>query len=111
MPTYLLRLSITTAVSVGLSAALRAWSLIQPPKDGLPTAYSPITENEDQLEGVKDPFDIVEPEDTIDGDPLDEVEFWAKVGAFSVAVLTRLISPRYRFELRSSSSPLSLLFW
>lgn len=99
MPTYLLPFSITTAVSVGFSAALRAWLFIRRPKDRLPTAYSPITENEDQLEGVKDPFDIVEPEDTVDGDPLDENEFWAKVGAFSVAVLTRLTRLRCRFEL------------
>jgi hypothetical protein len=84
MPTYLLPFSITTAVCVVLSAALVTWLFYRRPKDNLPTAYSPITENEDQLEGVKDPFDIVEPEDTTDGDPLDEDEFWAKVGAFSV---------------------------
>jgi len=86
MPTYLLPFSITTVVCAGLSAALRAWWAIRRPKDKLPTAYSPITENEDQLEGVKDPFDIIEPEDIIDGDPLDEDEFWAKVGAFFVVV-------------------------
>ena len=90
MPTYLLPFSITTAVCVALSAALLAWQFHRQPTDKLPAAYSPITDDEDQLEGVKDPFDIVEPEDTIDGHPLDEDEFWAKVGAFSVAVLTRL---------------------
>ncbi len=88
MPTYLLPFSITTAVCVALSAALQIWQFHRRPNDKLPAAYSPITENEDQLEGVKDPFDIVEPEDTIDGHPLDEDKFWAKVGAFSVAVLT-----------------------
>lgn len=84
MPTYLLPFSITTTVCAALSAALLTWLFHRQPKDELPTAYSPITENEDQLEGVKDPFDIVEPEDTTDGDPLDENEFWAKVGIFSV---------------------------
>ena len=84
MPTYLLPFSITTAVCVVLSAALLTWLSHRLPKDRLPTAYSPITEDEDRLEGVKDPFDIIEPEDTLDGDPLDEDEFWAKVGAFSV---------------------------
>lgn len=93
MPTYLLPFSITTAVCVGLSAALWTRLFLRQPKDRLPTAYSPISETEDQLEGVKDPFDIVEPEDTTDGNPLDEDNFWAKVGAFSVAVLTRLTRP------------------
>ena len=109
MLTYLLPFSITTVVCIALSAALLIWQFHGQPNDKLPAAYSPITENEDQLEGVKDPFDIIEPEDTIDGHPLDEDKFWAKVGAFSAAVLTNMAHTTM-IQVRISKLILSIIF-
>jgi hypothetical protein len=37
----------------------------------------PVYEGED---GWKDPFDVTIPEDLVDGFPIDEAKFWARVG-------------------------------
>ncbi|KAG8811356.1 hypothetical protein FRC17_002509, partial [Serendipita sp. 399] len=42
------------------------------------------------LPGVKDPFDVVTPEDVVDGQPLDESPFWRKVRLTKVVMLAIL---------------------
>jgi hypothetical protein len=37
-------------------------------------------DEQELLSGVKDPFDIISSDDTVDGIPLDEPNFWRKVG-------------------------------
>jgi hypothetical protein len=41
-----------------------------------------VGEQEDEQElltGVRDPFDIIKPEDVVDGEPVNEREFWRNV--------------------------------
>ncbi|KAG8803549.1 hypothetical protein FRC16_004675 [Serendipita sp. 398] len=47
-------------------------------------------EEQEILAGVKDPFDVVRPEDIVDGRPLDESNFWRKVRLIKVIMLAIL---------------------
>ena len=70
MPQYQLHVAVTLAV--GLLASLTAWSFAGPKKP--PTA---LPTSEDGL--LPDPFDVTRPEDFVEGTPVDETRFWAKV--------------------------------
>jgi hypothetical protein len=39
-----------------------------------------------QEDNFPDPFDVVKPEDIIDGYPVDEAEFWEKVCSISITI-------------------------
>jgi hypothetical protein len=39
-----------------------------------------------QEDNFPDPFDVVKPEDIIDGYPVDEAEFWAKVCSITITI-------------------------
>ena len=67
------------------------------PKEG--QLKLPIYENEALAGDERDPFDVTKPEDAVDGTPLDENKFWARVSAhplliFRVAQLTNYIGTR-----------------
>lgn len=81
MPAYQLEVAITLAFFVGCS--IFAYWLAQP-KEGqikLPEYQddSDIARDELEQEGKKDPFDVTNPEDFVDGYPLDEKGFYDKV--------------------------------
>jgi hypothetical protein len=48
-------------------------------------------EEQEILSGVRDPFDVVTPDDLIDGIPIDEQKFWQKVTLHLKRVILRII--------------------
>ena len=67
---------IVLCCSALVSAAVFAYDAR--PKEGkvqLPTY------DDGELEYIDDPFDVTKPEDTIDGYPIREHEFWARVSS------------------------------
>ena len=99
MPQFQLLVAILLAVSAVCS--LVVFYLTQP-KRGQIKLHDGGYEGEIQ----SDPFDITEPEDTIDGHPLDEQGFWFKVWVHDDLDLTCLIVPCNRLAFGNSLSPL-----
>lgn len=74
MPRYQLEAS-SSLVAVGLcSLAYFAYSS----RANKPKIQLPIYDDDDEL-GRHDPFDVVKPEDVIDGNPIDADAFWGEV--------------------------------
>lgn len=73
MPRFQLEVAIALAASVPCS--LLFWFIARPtePQIELPTH----AEGDEPLQ--KDPFDVTKPEDIVDGYPIKEEAFWAKV--------------------------------
>lgn len=74
MPLYQLHVAIALIISAGCSFLIHLTTGPTEGKIKLPTF---IQDGEEQLEN--DPFDVAKPEDIIDGEPLNENAFWAKV--------------------------------
>jgi len=75
MPRYQLEIGVTVLVGAVASAATFALYNTK-------TGKISLREDDDEqpeLAGEKDPFDVTEPEDTIDGTPIDEERFWKLV--------------------------------
>ncbi|KAI0074080.1 multidrug resistance-associated ABC transporter [Panus rudis PR-1116 ss-1] len=75
MPPYQLPAAISLVVSAAVSLGT---VLLSPPDEGkvkLPTLGSV----DEDGEPLKDPFDVAAPEDMIDGEPLEEQTFWARM--------------------------------
>ena len=69
------------ALSAFCSASLFFW--LSPPNGGkieLPTSYDSEDEFGPEPYRESDPFAVTRPKDFIDGKPIDEEKFWAKVG-------------------------------
>ena len=82
--------AIVLALSAVCSASLFFW--LSPPSGGkieLPTSYDSDDEFEPELAGESDPFSVTKAEDFIDGKPIDEEKFWAKVGEVIVIALLK----------------------
>lgn len=73
MPQFQLPVAIALAVAAALSALLL---IAVKPDEG--RVKLPQTFQDDFL---RDPFDVAKPEDLVDGEPVDEVRFWARVRA------------------------------
>lgn len=71
MPQFQLPVAIVLAVAAALSALLLIAVKPDEGKVNLPQAF--------EDDSLQDPFDVSEPEDVVDGEPVDEVRFWAKV--------------------------------
>lgn len=86
--------AIVLGLSAFFSAALFFW--LFPPNGGkiqLPTSYdSPDSddESEPELPGENDPFVVTRPEDFVDGEPIDEENFWVKVSNVIVTALLKM---------------------
>ncbi|KAH8087167.1 multidrug resistance-associated ABC transporter [Cristinia sonorae] len=74
MPDFQLPVAVTLATSAVCSLGLYALSGSKEGKIRLPTATQDAGE-----EPLKDPFDVTKPEDIVDGVPLDEEAFWARM--------------------------------
>lgn len=74
---FKLGFSIVLLVSGLFSAALLAWNRPKPIKLDLDGDYEPLEGGSDTTQ--RDPFDILEPEDTIDGLPIEPERFWQSV--------------------------------
>lgn len=81
MPRFQLATAIVLAAGALFSAVLFFW--LSPPtttgKIQLPTSVYSDDEFEPELAGESDPFIVTKPEDFIDGTPINEDSFWAKV--------------------------------
>jgi len=86
MPSFQLPVAVTLASSALLSLAVRGLSASKWGKIALPVALN------DPLEPRRDPFDVTSPEDIIDGEPIDETNFWLDVRPFIRTLLTRFYS-------------------
>lgn len=71
MPEFQLSVAIFLAIAAGCSAL--AYGLDNGKTEGK------IQLAEDASEGAYDPFNVVTPQDVIDGEALDETKFWANV--------------------------------
>lgn len=78
MPRYLLEFAVVLAVAALGSAIVYAIDVFRQHKPTRQDGYNSVYEVE-ELEGPKDPFDVVSPEDYEDGEPLDEQHFWGRV--------------------------------
>ncbi|OBZ67977.1 ATP-dependent bile acid permease [Grifola frondosa] len=73
MPQYQLQVAIALALSAVCSLGLFVFARPEEGKIQLPT-YA-----EEEESSQQDPFDVTKPEDFIDGTPVDEERFWAKM--------------------------------
>lgn len=74
---FKLGFSVVLLVSGLASAAILAWNRPKPIKLDLDADYEPLEGGSDTTQ--RDPFDILEPEDTIDGHPIEPEKFWRSV--------------------------------
>lgn len=91
MPRFQLEVSIVFALSIVCSLGILYLSRAQDGKIRLPVGRDEIDEFEDF---GHDPFDITKPEDIVDGYPIDEPKFWAKVWVSCLRVEFALKSHR-----------------
>lgn len=83
-------------VSLGVvSAIIIVWTRPRPIKLDLNGEYEPL---EGALDATtRDPFDILQPEDTIDGHPIESEKFWRHVRSVKFAlyvIYSRKLCPR-----------------
>jgi hypothetical protein len=71
MPEFQLPVAISLAIAAGLSAVVYGFDHGK--------TEGKIKLAEDASEGEYDPFNVVTPQDVIDGEPLNETKFWANV--------------------------------
>lgn len=87
MPLYQLPIAIALSVSAVCSGIGFLATKEDDGKIKLPTF---VTEDEND-QPLQDPFDIAKPEDLVDGEPLNEEQFWSKVSkstnSFSITPL------------------------
>lgn len=81
---FKLEFSIVLFVSGLLSAAVLVWTRPKPIKLDLDSDYEPLEGDSDATQ--RDPFDILEPEDTVDGNPIQPEKFWSKIRTFKLAL-------------------------
>lgn len=77
MPPYQLHVAIAQAASAAGSLAAFTLATSQGGKNALPTS----SDGEEDLS--RDPFNVTKPEDFVDGTPIDEDHFWARVRLLS----------------------------
>ncbi len=74
MPQYQLLVSVVLVATALCSASLLF--LARPSPEGKIKLPEFIQDG-----ALQDPFDVTKPEDVIDGEPIDEADFWARVRA------------------------------
>ncbi|KAI0792249.1 multidrug resistance-associated ABC transporter [Abortiporus biennis] len=96
MPLYQLQVSI--ALTVGALGSLAGFLLLTQPTEG--KVKLPTFVQGEEGQPLNDPFDVTTAEDVIDGEPIDEAKFWAKMRfrklglavIFSVILIIQTIS-------------------
>lgn len=76
MPRFQLEVAVSLAACAVLSALLLA---VLKPGDGKVHLPQVIQDG-----ALQDPFDVTKAEDIVDGEPVDETKFWARVSAVLV---------------------------
>ena len=85
MPPFQLPVAIALAAS-GLVSLAVFW--LMRPKEG--KIQLPIVSDDlDEPYSQKDPFDVTRPEDVVDGEPIDEAGFWARVRSIFISICQR----------------------
>ena len=79
MPAYQLHVAVALGVVLLVSATTYALSGARTHEKQ--NALAVLVEGEEGLS--RDPFDVTEPEDLVDGQPVDEEQFWNRVRSLS----------------------------
>lgn len=80
MPQFQLEVAIILAVSAACSLVIFYLTREKGGQIKLPI-HGPLQGDAEYDETKPDPFNVTQPEDLIDGDPIDANKFWAKVCA------------------------------
>jgi len=83
MPVLQFETALVLASSAAFSALIFSRQRPTNTEIELPKPYQRFSvDSVEQLEGLRDPFDVTVPEDIVDGEPIDGDKFWAGVRNF-----------------------------